>query len=66
MKWFNLCENQTIHFDGNTKSPNVDNSFYNRKNIGTTFNARLYAYHPPRKEQTQIERVVIVRRKAQR
>jgi len=41
IKWSNLLRNQATHVDGYTKSPDVNNSSYNRKNARTTFDARL-------------------------
>jgi hypothetical protein len=33
-----------MHFIGYTKKPNANNSFYNRTNVGTTFNVGLNMY----------------------
>jgi len=41
IKWSNLLGDHATHFDGYTKSPNVDNSSYNCKNVKTTFDVRL-------------------------
>jgi hypothetical protein len=41
IKWSNILGDRATHFDGYTKSPNADNSSYNRKNAQTTFDVGL-------------------------
>ncbi len=38
IKWSNPCGDQATHFDGCIENPNANNS-YNRKNVGTIYNA---------------------------
>jgi hypothetical protein len=48
IKWSNPRGNQATHFISCTKSLNVENSYYNRKKMGTTSKYDLlYVYHPP-------------------
>jgi hypothetical protein len=37
VEWFNLCGYQVTHFTNCTESPNAENSNYNCKKTGTTF-----------------------------
>jgi hypothetical protein len=44
--WSNFCRDQATHFVGCTESPNVPNSFYNRKkNVIHPRRDQLCAYH---------------------
>jgi hypothetical protein len=41
IKWSNLLGDQATHVNGYIESPNVNNSFYNCKNVKTTSDAGL-------------------------
>jgi len=55
IEWSNLGRDQTTHFVGDIESPNVENSYYNCKKIGITFDARpTLCVSSVNKEKTQI------------
>jgi hypothetical protein len=67
LEWSNPCGDQTSHFVGYTKSPNVQNSCNNCKKTKTTSYARSNIYISSINERkTQVRWVIVRRPKAQR
>jgi hypothetical protein len=67
IEWSNLWGDQATHFTSCTKRPSVDNSTYNCKNVGTTYNVGpIICVSSSKKMKTQVGWVIVVRWRAWR
>jgi hypothetical protein len=62
IEWSNPWGFQTTHFTDYIERPNTNNYSYNRKNVGTTFDARpIICVSSAKERKTQVRWVVVIR-----